>query len=112
MSTSWRSAPSAVLTGLAGLTGLNYLDRSVRAAILPLMLASLSITDAAGGLLQSAFIVTYALVCPVIGWLGDRGRRMHLAAIGVFVWSAATIGSGLAPTYLWLLLARAVVGVG
>jgi MFS family permease len=48
----------------------------------------------------------------VAGWLGDRQPRMRLAAVGVFVWSAATVASGLAPTYALLLLARAVIGVG
>src|SRR5207249_9540196 len=89
-----------------GLNALNYLDRYVGAATLPLMLASLSISDAAGGLLQSAFILTYALVCPFIGWAGDRGPRMRLAAAGVFLWSVATVASGLAPPYA-LLLSRA-----
>src|SRR5262245_28258930 len=112
MSAFRRRAPAAELATVTGLNGLNYLDRYVGAATLPLILASLSLTDAAGGLLQSAFILTYALVCPAIGWLGDRGNRTHLAASGVFVWSAATIASGLAPTYAMLLLARAVVGVG
>src|SRR5262249_41754084 len=97
---------------LTGLNGLNYIDRYVGAATLPLILASLALSDAAGGLLQSVFIVTYALVCPIVGWLGDRGTRTRLAAVGVFVWSAATVASGLAPTYVALLLARAVVGVG
>src|SRR5262249_58824215 len=98
MSTGWRSAPGAVLGLLTGLNGLNYIDRYVGAATLPLILASLALSDAAGGLLQSVFIVTYALVCPIVGWLGDRGTRTRLAAVGVFVWSAATVASGLAPT--------------
>jgi predicted MFS family arabinose efflux permease len=101
-----------VLAVLTGLNGLNYVDRYVGAATLPLILASLSLSDASGGLLQSAFIITYSLVCPVVGWMGDRSNRVRLAAAGVFVWSAATVASGLAPTYLALLLARAVVGVG
>jgi len=109
---SLRSSPRAILGVLTGLNALNYLDRYVGAATLPLMLASFGISDAAGGLLQSAFIVTYAIVCPFIGWAGDRGPRMRLAAGGVLVWSAATVGSGLAPTYAVLLLARALVGVG
>jgi MFS family permease len=109
---TWRRAPSALLGVLTGLNALNYLDRYVGAATLPLMLASLSLSDAAGGALQSAFILTYALVCPVIGWAGDRGPRMPLAAAGVFLWSLATVASGLAPTYALLLIARAVVGVG
>jgi MFS transporter, Spinster family, sphingosine-1-phosphate transporter len=101
-----------MLAVLTGLNGLNYVDRYVGAATLPLILASLALSDAAGGLLQSAFIITYSLVCPVIGWIGDRGSRTRLAAAGVFVWSAATVASGLAPAYAALLLARAVVGVG
>ena len=109
---SGRDSPRAILAALTGLNGLNYLDRYVGAATLPLILASLSLSDAAGGLLQSAFILTYAIVCPFIGWAGDRGPRMRLAAAGVFLWSVATVASGLAPTYAMLLLARAVVGVG
>jgi len=112
VSSRWRSAPGTVLAVLTGLNGLNYVDRYVGAATLPLILASLSLSDASGGLLQSAFIITYSLVCPVVGWMGDRSNRVRLAAAGVFVWSAATVASGLAPTYLALLLARAVVGVG
>jgi predicted MFS family arabinose efflux permease len=104
--------PGRILAVLTGLNALNYLDRYVAAATLPLILAGLAISDAAGGLLQSAFIVTYSLACPVAGWMGDRQPRMRLAALGVFVWSVATVASGLAPTYALLLLARAVIGVG
>jgi MFS transporter, Spinster family, sphingosine-1-phosphate transporter len=84
----------------------------VAAATLPLILAGLGISDAQGGLLQSLFIVSYSLVCPLAGWAGDRQPRLRLAAAGVFVWSAATVASGLAPTYAWLLVARAVIGAG
>jgi len=107
-----RDSPAAILGTLTGLNALNYLDRYVGAATLPLILASLALSDAAGGLLQSAFILTYAIVCPFIGWAGDRGPRMRLAAAGVFLWSVATVASGLAPTYAVLLVARALVGVG
>ena len=110
--TSWSRAPGVVLGVLTTLNGLNYLDRYVAAATLPLILSGLGITDAQGGLLQSLFIVSYSLVCPLAGWVGDRQPRLRLAAAGVFVWSVATVGSGLAPTYAWLLLARAVIGAG
>jgi MFS transporter, Spinster family, sphingosine-1-phosphate transporter len=102
----------ATLGLLTGLNVLNYADRYVGAAMLPLILSSLALSDAEGGLLQSAFIVTYALVSPLAGWLGDRWARLRLAATGVLVWSVATIASGLAPSYAVLLLARTVIGVG
>jgi MFS family permease len=108
----WRRSPGSTLSVLTGLNALNYLDRYVAAATLPLILSGLSISDAAGGLIQSAFILTYALACPVAGWIGDRRSRLHLAGLGVLIWSAATFASGLAPTYLLLVIARAVTGVG
>src|SRR5262250_205577 len=107
----WESA-TAALGILTGLNVLNYADRYVGAAMLPLILSSLSLTDAQGGLLQSAFILSYSFVSPVAGWLGDRFARFKLAAAGVLVWSVATIASGLAPTYAALLMARTVIGVG
>jgi MFS family permease len=97
---------------LTGLNVLNYTDRYVGAAMLPLILSSLALTDAEGGLLQSAFIVSYSLFSPLAGWLGDRWARLRLAAAGVLIWSVATVASGLAPTYVTLLLARTVIGVG
>jgi len=106
-----KSGPAA-LGILTGLNVLNYADRYVGAAMLPLILSSLAISDAEGGLLQSAFILSYSFFSPLAGWLGDRWARLHLATAGVLVWSAATIASGLAPTYATLLAARTVIGVG
>src|SRR5215813_1577538 len=108
----WPASPRVILGSLTTLNLLNYLDRYVSAATLPLILTDLAITDAQGGLLQSLFIIAYALACGPAGWLGDSGRRLRLVASGVFVWSVATVASGLAPTYGWLLLARAIIGIG
>jgi MFS transporter, Spinster family, sphingosine-1-phosphate transporter len=108
----WRRSPTIILGTLTALNGLNYLDRYVVAATLTLILSDLRISDSQGGLLQSIFIVTYALACPVAGALGDRVNRMYLAAAGIFVWSLATVGSGLATSYALLVLARALTGVG
>src|SRR5438093_6644595 len=108
----WSRSPGVILGVLTTVNALNYLDRYVAAATLPLILTDLAISDAQGGLLQSLFIVAYALACGPAGWLGDAGKRLHLVAGGVFVWSVATVASGLAPTYGWLLIARAVIGIG
>lgn len=100
------------LSVLTALNALNYADRYVGAAVLPLILAGLALSDAQGGLLQSAFIVTYSLVSPFAGWAGDRYPRLPIAAAGVVIWSLAVIASGLAPTFVLLLAARAITGVG
>jgi predicted MFS family arabinose efflux permease len=104
--------PVATLSVLTGLNALNYLDRFLLSPLLPLIIAGLSLSDRQAGSLQSAFILVYALVCPVAGWLGDRVSRLRIAALGVALWSIATFASGLASTFGWLLLARAMVGIG
>jgi MFS family permease len=105
-------SPHGALAILTGLNFLNYIDRFIPAAILPTILASFGLTGAEGGFLQTMFILTMAFVSPIAGWLGDRQPRFRLAAVGVFVWSAATFGSGLAPTFAVLVGARALIGVG
>jgi MFS family permease len=106
------SRPALSLGVLTGLNALNYLDRFLVAPLLPLIIVGLSLDDRQAGSLQSAFILVYALVCPVAGWLGDRLPRLRIAALGVALWSFATVGSGLASTFAWLLIARALVGIG
>src|SRR5260370_37869092 len=97
MSRKVKSA-TAALSALTGLNVLNYADRYGGAAMLPLILSSLDLTDAQGGLLQSAFIVSYSLVSPVAGLLGDRCARLKLAAGGLRVWGDATLAAGVGST--------------
>jgi MFS transporter, Spinster family, sphingosine-1-phosphate transporter len=104
--------PAATLAVLTGLNAFNYLDRFITAPLLPLIIASLHLSDARAGSLQTVFILVYSMACPVSGWLGDRSKRLHVAAAGVAIWSLATFTSGLATSFAWLALARAVVGIG
>jgi predicted MFS family arabinose efflux permease len=104
--------PGVTLATLTGINALNYLDRFLLAPLLPLIIVGLGLDDRQAGSLQSAFILVYALVCPLAGWLGDRASRLRVAALGVALWSLATVGSGLAMTFVGLLLFRALVGIG
>jgi MFS family permease len=49
---------------------------------------------------------------PLFGWLGDRFSRWALVAVGVVLWSIASGGTGLASTFVILLLTRCFVGIG
>jgi MFS transporter, Spinster family, sphingosine-1-phosphate transporter len=105
-------SPRAALAVLTGLNLLNYLDRFIPGAVLPSIIKDLRLTDAQAGSLQMFFILIFAATSPVFGWLGDRRARFSLAAVGVLVWSAATMGSGLAKSFAILALARTLTGVG
>ena len=98
----------------------NYIDRYVLAALEPRIQQTLfpnrPVNDphvlAMMGSLATAFIVSYMVMAPIFGWLADRMSRWLLIGISVILWSLATGGSGLAPTFAILLLTRLFVGVG
>ncbi len=104
--------PHAILGLLAGLNLLNYMDRFLLAAVLPRVIAELHLSDFEGGAMATVFLIGYFVTSPFFGALGDRGNRKVLIALGVALWSLATVGSGLATSALMLFAARALVGVG
>lgn len=105
-------SPRLILAFLTGLNLLNYLDRLVVSAVLPKIQDELVLSNFMGGLLATVFLVGYFVTAPAFGSLGDRIARKWLIALGVIVWSAATIASGFATTAWGLLVARAFVGIG
>ena len=95
----------------------NYIDRYVLAAVVPRLrqefFTPLSTNvDAKLGFLAQAFLVSYLIAAPLFGWLADRWSRWLIVAGGVIAWSLASGASGLAMTYLALLITRMFVGVG
>jgi MFS family permease len=98
----------------------NYIDRYILAAVIPLLHAQFfpgtgdddPVAASKLGLLTTVFLVSYMLISPVFGWLGDRWRRWALIGIGLIGWSLASGASGLAQTYGMLLLTRVFVGIG
>jgi MFS transporter, Spinster family, sphingosine-1-phosphate transporter len=68
--------------------------------------------DALVGLLGTAFMVVYMLGAPVFARLAERWSRWVIVGVGVILWSLASGASGLAATFVALLLTRCLVGVG
>jgi MFS family permease len=105
-------SPGAILALLTGLNLLNYLDRMVLSAVLPRMQPELGLSNFESGLLATIFLIGYFATSPIFGALGDRVQRKGLIALGIIIWSVATIASGLVTGVLPLLFVRAMVGVG
>jgi MFS family permease len=92
---------------------LNYLDRFVPSAVLPqLKRSGVVATDFQLGFLATGFLLVYMLASPIFGYLGDQRSRTRPIAIGVALWSLATMWSGLVHNYAELFVSRAAVGIG
>jgi MFS family permease len=64
------------------------------------------------GALALAFILSFMVFAPVFGWLASFLPRWKVVGAGVIVWSLASGASGLAPSFLALLITRCFVGIG
>jgi MFS family permease len=105
--------PALIALGvLTTINLLNYLDRYLVPPLVPDLERALGISHAQAGWLWPAFMVVYMIAAPVFGAWGDRGSRTRPIAIGVAVWSLATVLSGLAHSYPQLFASRALVGIG
>ncbi|MEK7676344.1 MAG: MFS transporter [Verrucomicrobiota bacterium] len=68
--------------------------------------------DALIGVLSMAFMVFYMVGAPIFARLAERRSRWMLVGVGVILWSLASGASGLASTFLMLLLTRCFIGIG
>jgi MFS family permease len=109
------ASPRVILGLLTALNLLNYLDRTVLPAVLAPVQDDLHLSNFVSGWLPTIFLIGYFATSPVFGTLGDRvraGGRTRLIALGIAVWSAATVASGLAQNAGQMVAARAFVGLG
>lgn len=92
---------------------LSLIDRQIISLLVEPIKADLGLSDTQFSLLVGpAFVVFYLLFGLPFGWLADRIQRRHVIALGVAVWSTATMLCGFAWSFLSLAAARATVGAG
>ncbi len=92
---------------------LNFLDRQLLSILAKPIQDSLNVTDSQLGLISGLyFALFYCTIAIPVGWLADRSNRVHVLSGACAIWSAATMGCGLATSYAQLVFARMTVGIG
>ncbi|CAG7819620.1 unnamed protein product [Allacma fusca] len=91
---------------------INYMDRFTIAGILEKIQAEFDIDNSKGGLLQTAFVVSYMVFAPLFGYLGDRYSRKYLMASGVGLWCLTTLLGSFMQSFEGFITFRALVGIG
>src|SRR6267142_2577050 len=69
---------------------LNYIDRQALPAVAPAMQRDLGLSDTEIGAMEAALLLSFTVLAPVFGRLGDRYSRTKLMAGAAVVWSIAT----------------------
>jgi len=115
-SSRWRPRSSRYGWYVVGLLTLinfvNYLDRMVVVTMYDDLRRVFGFSNGQLGALTSAFFTVHALATLPFGWAADRFDRRRVMAIGVILWSAATLCSAYALGFLSMLVLRGAVGIG
>ncbi len=105
-------APVLPLLILFGLNAVDELDRAAFNILTPEIRDHFNVgLDGIITLLGVVTILAYAGQV-FIGYYADRTKRVRLATIGAAVWALFTLGTGLAPTILFLAIARVGSSLG
>ncbi len=107
-----RRAAVFTLTVVTLLYVINYMDRMVLSATLPLIKADLNLTDTECGWLGTIYFVIVAVLTLPASILCDRWSRKKSLSLMAFLWSAATFLTGAGTGFMQLFAARGGVGVG
>jgi MFS family permease len=99
--------------GVLAITNLlSFINRNIVFALFEPIKLDLSLTDAQLGWLASAYVLVFSLAALPFGVVSDLRSRRAVITLGVLLWSAFTLASGLATSFSMLLACRALVGVG
>ncbi len=100
-----------MVVGLLWFVGfLNYLDRLMLITMRLSVKESIPMTDAQFGLLTTVFLIIYAVLSPVGGFIADRLGHSRTIIVSLFVWSGITWLTAHATTFEQLLFTRALMG--
>src|SRR5207302_3557212 len=101
-----------LLAVLALINFVNFAARQVFVPLIPVLRDHLHVTDAELGSVQTLLLVVLAVGSIPFGFLADRFSRKAIIGTGILFWSVATFAGGLASSFMFFVIARAVVGLG
>lgn len=94
---------------------LNYFDRqllaALRSSIVDAPNGGIEMSDSEFGLVTSFFLIVYAILSPVGGYLADRFSRKFIILMSLVIWSVVTYMTGASTSYQELIFWRALMGV-
>lgn len=92
---------------------LSYFDKQIFGVLAPPLGQSLDLSDVELGLLLGvAFAIPYSVGTLCFGWAADRYSPRNILFVCVLLWSLAAFSTGLASSFVGVMFARMLLGLG
>ncbi|MFB3777537.1 MAG: DHA2 family efflux MFS transporter permease subunit [Bryobacteraceae bacterium] len=105
-----RANPWVIGASVSLATFMQVLDTTIVSVAMPHMAGSLSATPEEATWVLTSYLVANAIVLPASGWLAMRFGRKRLMMLGTGLFTLASFLCGIAPSMLFLILARILQG--
>lgn len=89
----------------------NYLDRQLLSILKPTIKDAFEIGDDGYAHIVNVFMICYAVMYPITGWLVDKFGPKKVMFIGIIGWSIACIGGGLSTNVEQFTFFRGLLGL-
>lgn len=89
----------------------NYLDRQLLSILKPTIKDFFEIGDDGYASIINVFMICYAIMYPISGWLVDKFGPKKVMFWGIFAWSIACIGGGLSANVTQFTIFRGLLGL-
>jgi len=92
---------------------LNFLDRQLVSVLTEPIRKELKLSDTEMGMLGGLYFAAFYTFFGIpVGWLADRTKRIWIMSGACALWSAFTMGCGMASNFVTLAVMRMGVGIG
>jgi EmrB/QacA subfamily drug resistance transporter len=108
MNSSNRILPLVVAAALF----MEHIDSTVIATSIPAIAVDLSTNPVSLKLAFTTYLLSLTVFLPLSGWLGDKYGARNIFKLAILIFTAASVGCGLAPNLTWLVALRGLQGVG
>lgn len=89
----------------------NYLDRQLLSILKPTIKDAFELGDDGYAFIVNIFMICYAVMYPVSGWLVDKFGSKRVMFFGIIGWSVACIGGGLSTSVEQFTFFRGLLGL-
>lgn len=89
----------------------NYLDRQLLSILKPTIKEAFELGDDGYALIVNVFMICYAVMYPISGWLVDKFGPKKVMFFGILGWSIACIGGGLSTNVGQFAFFRGLLGL-
>jgi len=111
---TWKPSYSPWLIAISVMvaTFMEVIDTSIASVAVPYIGGSLSATNEEATWVLTSYLVANAIFLPSSGWLSQKFGRKRFLMGSVVVFTLASFACGIAPSLGFILVARAVQGMG